>query len=237
MKRHSLLVSKREAFGKKVKKLRKAGTLPGNVYGKGLQSVAVQMPTKDFLKVLEDAGHSGVVDLQLAGEIIPTLIHEVTYDHIDRFPLHVDFYKVNLKEKVKTAVPVVLIGEPAAVTEKLGLLLQNLNEVEVEALPTDLPENVEVDVTHLAQVGDMVKVSDMKVSADVTILTDPILEVARIAELVSKEAEEQAAAEAAEAAAAATEAGEAPATGETAAQEGGTPAASETQAAEAKEEK
>lgn len=221
MKRHSLSVAKRDVFGKKVKKLRKAGTLPGNVYGKEMKSVAVSMPTKDFLSVFEQAGHSGVVDLKLGEETIPTLIHEVTYDHIDRVPLHVDFYKVNLKEKVKTAVPVVLTGEPVAVTEKLGLLLQNLSEVEVEALPTDLPENVEVDVAHLAQVGESVKVADMKVPTDVTILTDGEQEVARIAELVSKEAEEQAAAEAAEAAAAATEAGESPAEGETAAQEGG----------------
>lgn len=221
MKRHSLAVVKREVFGKKVKKLRKEGTLPGNVYGKELKSVAVQMPTKEFLAVFKEAGHSGVVDLQLDKEVIPTLIHEVTSDHIDRFPLHVDFYKVNLKEKVKTNVPVVLTGEPAAVTEKLGMLLQNLDEVEVEALPTDLPENVEVDVVHLAAVGDMVKVGDMKVPATVTVLTDPEQEVARIAELVSKEAEEQAAAEAAEAEAAATEAGEAPAEGETAGQESG----------------
>lgn len=235
MKRTNLPVTKREVFGKKVKKLRKEGTLPGNVYGKELKSIAVQMPTKSFLSVFEEAGHSGVVDLKLGEETIPTLVHEVTYDHIDRLPLHVDFYKVNLKEKVKTAVPVVLIGEPTAVTEKLGLLLQNLDEVEVEALPTDLPENVEVDVTHLAAVGEMVKVSDMKVSAEVTVLTDPSLEVARIAELVSKEAEEQAAAEAAEAAAATVEGAEAPAEGETAGQESGTEAVTPTDA-EAKKE-
>ena len=216
MKRHTLNVAKREAFGKKLKKLRKEGLLPGNVYGKDFKSTAIQMPIKDFLAVYEEAGHSGVVDVKFDGETVPTLIHEVTNDHITHQPLHVDFYKVNLREKVKATVPVVVTGEPAAVTEKLGLLLQSLNEVEVEALPTDLPENVEVDVTHLAQVGETVKVADLKVAGDVAILTDPETEVARIAELVSKEAEEQAAAEAAEAEAAATEGGEeaAPAEGE-----------------------
>ncbi len=221
MKRTSLPVAKRSVFGKKVKKLRKSGTLPGNVYGKELKSIAVEMPTKEFLAVFKEAGHSGVVDLKLGEEVIPTLVHEVTYDHINDIPLHVDFYKVNLKEKVKATVPVVLIGEPTAVTEKLGLLLQNLNEVEVEALPTDLPEKIEIDVTHLAQVGDMVKVADMKVAGDVAIMADMEQEVAKIAELVSKEAEEQAAAEAAEAEAASTEGGEAPAEGETAGQESG----------------
>lgn len=213
MKRHALPIEKREVFGKKVKKLRKTGTLPGNIYGKEFKSVAVQMPTKEFLSVFDAAGHSGVVDLKLGIEVIPTLIHEVTYDHIDHFPLHVDFYKVNLKEKVKATVPVVVTGEPKAVTEKLGLLLQNLNEVEVEALPTDLPENIEVNAEHLTAVGDMVKVSELKVPGEVTILTDPEQEVARIAELVSKEAEEQAAAEAAAAEAASEETGEASAEG------------------------
>lgn len=221
MKKYSLQVETRKVFGKKVKKLRKEGILPGNIYGKAIKSQAIQMPTKEFEKVFAEAAHSGVVELNLGKEIIPVLIHEVTVDHIDQFPLHVDFYKVNLKEKVKATVPVVVVGEPVAVTEKLGLLLQTLNEVEVEALPTELPENIEVDVTHLAQVGDMVKVSDLKVANDVTIIAEPEQEVARIAELVSKEAEEQAAAEQAAAEAAATEGTEAPAEGETAAQESG----------------
>lgn len=217
MQKHSLNVAKRDVFGKKVKKLRREGTLPGNVYGKEFKSIAISMPTKDFLTVLSEAGHSGIVELKLDGQAVPTLIHEVTYNHITHDPLHVDFYKVNLKEKVKATVPVELVGEPVAVTEKLGLLMHELHEVEVEALPTDLPEKVEVDVTHLAQVGDSVKVSDMKVGADVTLLADPEQTVARISELVSKEAEEQAAEEAAEAEAQAAEGaeGEAPAEGET----------------------
>ncbi len=210
MKRHTLSVTKREVFGKKLKKLRKEGVLPGNIYGKEFKSTAVQMSEKDFLSVYAEAGHSGVVDIQLDNETVPTLIHEVTRNHISHDPLHVDFYKVNLKEKVKATVPVVVVGEPIAVTEKLGLLLQNLNEVEVEALPTELPEHVEVDVAHLAQVGDGIKVGDLQKAADVTILTDPETEVVRIAELVSKEAEEQKAAEEAQAAEAAAETGEAP---------------------------
>lgn len=235
MKRHSLKVDARKVFGKAVKKLRKEGTLPGNIYGKAFKSTAVSIATKDFQSVFDAAGHSGVVDLKLGEEVIPTLIHEVTFNHISQEPLHVDFYKVNLKEKVKAVVPVVLTGEPVAVTEKLGMLLQNLNEVEVEALPTDLPENIEVEVAHLAQVGDMVKVGDLKVAEDVTITNDPEQEVARIAELVSKEAEEQAAAEAAaaEEAAAATGEGEASAEGEAPA-EGETPTA-EAPAEESKE--
>lgn len=188
------------------------------------------MPTKEFLSVFEAAGHSGVVELKLDNETIPTLVHEVTYNHITRDILHVDFYKVNLKEKVKAVVPVVIVGEPQAVTEKIGLLMHSLNEVEVEALPTDLPEHIEVDVTPLAEVGASIHVSDLKVPATVTIVTEGEHEVARIAELVSKEAEEQAAAEAAEAEAASEEGG---AEGETPAAEGGeTPTEGEAPTAE-----
>lgn len=220
MQKHTLKVTKREVFGKKVKRLRKEGSLPGNIYGHDFASVAVQMPTKEFNDVFEKAGHSGVVELALDGKTIPTLIHEVTSHHITRDVLHVDFYKVNLKEKVKAVVPVVLTGEPQAVTEKLGLLMHTLSEIEVEALPTDLPENVEVDVTSLAAVGDGVKVADLKVPAGVTIVTDSEQDVARIAELVSHEAEEQAAEEAAAAEAASTEGGE----GEAGAESAETPA-------------
>lgn len=211
MQKHTLRVEKRDLLGKKVKKLRKEGILPGNVFGKDFASVSVQMPTKNFLTLFGEAGHSGLVEVKVDSQTIPTLIHEVTYDYITQEPLHVDFYKVNLKEKVKANVPVVLVGEPHAVTEKLGLLMQNLHEVEVEALPTDLPENVEVDVTHLDQVGDGIKVADMKVGTDVIVLNDPEQEVARIAELVSREAEEQAAEE--QAAAEAAEGAETPTEG------------------------
>lgn len=230
MQKHSLSVKKREIFGKKVKKLRKEGVLPANVYGKEMKSVAVQMPTKEFISVFDAAGHSGVVELKLDSETIPTLVHEVTYNHITKDILHVDFYKVNLKEKVKAVVPVVIVGEPQAVTEKLGLLMHSLSEVEVEALPTDLPEHIEVDVTPLAEVGASIHVADLKVPAGVMIVTDGEHEVARIAELVSKEAEEQAAEEAA----AAEEASEEGAEGEAPAAEGGeTPAEStESPAAE-----
>ncbi|HEX7041885.1 MAG TPA: 50S ribosomal protein L25 [Patescibacteria group bacterium] len=196
MQKHTLSVKKREIFGKKVKKLRREGTLPGNIYGHDFPSEAVQMAAKDFEEVFEKAGHSGIVELKLGDKTIPTLVHEVTRDHITRDFQHVDFYKVNLKEKVKAVIPLVITGEPKAVTDKLGLLMNSLSEVEVEALPTDLPEKIEVDVTNLSEVGESIKVSDLKVSADVTILTEPEHEISRIAELVSKEAEEQAAAEA-----------------------------------------
>lgn len=212
MQKHTLKVEKREIFGKKLKALRRQGILPGNIYGKDLDSTAVQLPTKDFQAMYDQVGASGVVYLSLDGKEHPVLIHALAYDFVRNQPLHADFFQVNLKEKVKTMVPLHVVGEAKAVTEKLGMLMQSVNEIEVEALPTDLPEFVEVDVTELAEVGQNVKVADVKKPANVEILTDPEQVVASVAELVSEEAEEQAAEEAAAAEAAA---GEAPAEGET----------------------
>ena len=224
MKRHKLKVEKRKILGKQVKKLRRDGILPGNVYGKEIKSASVQVPLKEFQTVFNEAGETGLVDLDLEGKIIPVLIQNVQSDYKNNV-LHADFYQVNLKEKVKAMVPLEIVGEPKAVTEKLGLLINVLSEAEVEALPEDLPEKIEVNVEHLAAVDDQITVADLKVAAGVTVLTDPTQVVSKIDELVSKEAQELAAQEAAEAEAAKAEAGAAE--GEGVPQEGEVPAEGE----------
>jgi large subunit ribosomal protein L25 len=221
MKRHKLAVEKRKVLGKKVYKLRKEGLLPANIYGKGVKSLAVQVSYKEFEKVYKEAGETGIVDVDVAGEIRPSLIHNVQQDYYKHVLLHADFFQVNLKEKVKAMVKIVTVGEPKAVSEKLGLLIQPLSEVEIEALPTDLPDKIEVNVQPLEVLDAQITVGEIKVPAGVTILTDQFQVVAKIGSLISKEAAAQAAAEAAaaEAAKAATaaaatpEAGAAPAEG------------------------
>lgn len=202
MKRHKLVVEKRAVLGKKVHKLRKEGFLPANIYGKGVKSLAVQVPYKEFEKIYKEAGETGIIDVEVGGEVRPSLIHNVQQDYSKHVLLHADFFQVNLKEKVKTMVKLVTVGEPKAVAEKLGLLMQTLSEVEIEALPTDLPENIEVNVEPLAVLDAQVTVGEIKAPAGVTILTDASQVVAKIGSLISKEAAEQAAAEAAAAEAA-----------------------------------
>jgi large subunit ribosomal protein L25 len=248
MKRHALKVEKRKVVGKKVYKLRREGIFPANIYGKGVKSVSVQVPYKEFEKVYKEAGETGIVDVDIAGEIRPSLIHNVQQDYYKHVLLHADFFQVNLKEKVKAMVKIVAVGEPKAVAEKLGLLMQTLNEVEIEALPTNLPDKIEVNVEPLAVLDAQITVGEIKVPSGVTILTDPTQIVAKIGSLISKEAAEQAAAEAAaaEAAKAATAAatpveGTAPVEGTTTATtaEAGKPAAGTPPAAkpEAKPQK
>lgn len=210
MKRHKLAVEKRKVLGKKVKKLRKEGFLPANLYGKSIKSLAVQVPYKDFETVYRQAGVTGIIDVEVGGEVRPSLIHNVQQDYYNHKLLHVDFFQVNLKEKVTTMVKVITVGEPKAVSEKIGLLLQPLSEVQIEALPTDLPDKIEVNVQPLAELDAQITVGELKAPVGVTILTDANQVVAKIGELISKEAAAQAAAEAA--AAEAAKAAAAPAT-------------------------
>lgn len=198
MKHPKLAAEKRTILGKKIKSLRKEGLLPANVYGKDLASVAIQVKLPEFQSLFKEVGETGLVDLQLDGETRPVLIKNLQMNFRTKTPLHADFYQVNLKEKVKTMVPLVIVGEPSAVTEKIGLLLQQLSEVEVEALPEALPENIEVPVEHLAAIDEQVTVGDLKITENVTMLTDATQTVVRIAEMVVEEAEPEVPVEAAE---------------------------------------
>ncbi len=195
MTRLRIAVEKRKILGKKVKKLRREGILPANIYGKDIKSTAVQLPEKEFQKIYKEVGETGLLDLDVDKQTIPVLIHNVQSDY-KGILLHADFYKVNLKEKIKTMIPLVLTGEPKAARDKVGLLMQIVSEIEVEALPENLPEKIEIDVEPLSSVDEQITAGDIKPPKDVTILTDSSQVIAKISELVTKEAQEQAVEEA-----------------------------------------
>ena len=203
-----LKAQKRTVTGRKVKKLRSEGLVPANIYGNKVKSQAVSVDAIEFIKTFKKAGETQIVELQLDNETRPVLIHNLQKDPLTGKPIHADFYQVNLKEKIKTNVPVELVGESPAVVQKIGLLLQTLNEVEVEALPTDLPEKLTIDVVSLKAVGDELKVSDIKVPQGVEIFDDKEIGIVKVGELVSKEVEEMAKEEEAAAAEAKAAAGE-----------------------------
>jgi large subunit ribosomal protein L25 len=227
MKKHSLKGDSRSIIGRKVKKLRGEGLLPATVYGKKIGSENLAVSATDFAKTYSETGETGLIELSVGSDVKPVLVHHVQRDPVRNTILHVEFHQVDLKEKVHANVPLSLVGEALAVTQKVGVLLSLLSEIEVEALPTDLPEKIEVDVAALAEVGQELKVSDLHVPSGVTVLSDATISVVKVGELVSKEAEEQAAAEVA-----AAEEAAAPAEGETSTGDAEKPAeASEKQAA------
>lgn len=214
MKRQKLAVEKRTIIGKKIRKLRKEGILPANVYGKKIQSFSIQVNQKTFEVLFKDVGQTGLIDLEIEGKIHPVLVKNIQFSYPSRTPLHVDFYQVDLTEKVKAMVPLVTSGEAKAVTDNTGILLQQISEIEVEALPEKLPENIPVNVEKLSAVDDQITVGNLQIPEGVTVLTDSEQVVVKIGELVTKEAEAQAAAEAAAAQAAKAETTEAAPTAE-----------------------
>ena len=163
MDRLNLQAEERKVLGKKVGKLRQEGKLPAHVFGKGVEGENVLLVTKDFLKIFHLAGETGLIDLKIGAERVrPVLIREVAYNPVSGDLIHVDFYQVNLSEKVKVAVPLVLIGdEPEVVKLGEAIVLQTLAQVEVEALPTDLVENIEIDITKLKAIDDAITVGQL----------------------------------------------------------------------------
>lgn len=190
---HQLTVQKREVLGAKVSRLRAQGLVPGNVYGKGLPSFAIQIKAKDLEKTLQEVGESALVNISLEGEkdSFPVLFKNPTYDPLLGNLQHIEMYKVNMKEKITTMVPLVLIGEAPAV--KQGLLVMEIaNEVEVECLPNDLPEKIEVDVAGLEKVDDMVTVGQLKIdTSKIEILTPPETVIVKVEEAQQAEVAEE----------------------------------------------
>lgn len=208
MDKLALHAEEREILGKKVKRLRKDGKLPAHVFGKGVEGEIVSVEAKEFLKTFHLAGETGLIDLKIGTEKVrPVLIREVQYDPISGDLIHVDFYQVNLSEKVKVPVPLVLIGEqPESVHLGETIVLQTLNEVEVEALPTDLVEKIEVDITSLKAIDDAITISQLAYDREKLVLdADPEAIIVKLAPAVTAEMQKQMEEQAAETAAAAAE--------------------------------
>ena len=157
----------RTILGKKVKYLRAEGLTPATVYGKGIEPISIQLVTKELEKLFEEVGKSGLVDLSVDGKVVPVLFKNPQYHTVEGNLVHVDCHQVNLKEKITTTIPIEFVGESPSV--KLGnVLVEVLMEIEVEALPTDLPEKIVVDLSVLETVESVITVADLKI--DRTIL-------------------------------------------------------------------
>src|SRR5579884_667004 len=211
MDRIPLRAQERTVLGKKVKRLRRDGLLPGHVFGKAVEVEHVSVPLKEFIKVSTQAGETGLVDLRIGEEKVrPVLIRNLQHDPKTGSLMHVDFYQVNLLEKVEVPVPVVIVGEePESVHLGETVVLQPISELQVEALPTDLIENIEVDITNLKNVDDAITVADLKYDrSKITVLAEPEEVVVKLAPAVTEEMKQLMEEQEAETAAAQEAAGE-----------------------------
>ena len=216
MARRELDVQTREVVGKKVAQLRRQGFLPANVYGHGLDSVAVQVSTDDLEHTLKAAVANEVIDLKIAGERAarPVVIQKIQRNPLTSGVLHAEFYQVSLREKMRADVPLVVVGKSEGIDTYNGVLVHALEALHVEALPLDLPSRIEVDITPLAHLEDTIHIRDLVVPEGVSVLMDEDAVVVKVASpRVSGEEGEEAPTAAAE------EAPAAEAEGETAAEE------------------
>lgn len=181
MTKLTLKADKRTLTGRKVKKIRKEGKIPANVYGLKMKSQAITIDGKEFSEVFKNAGETSVVELSIGKEMVPVLIHETQIDPVDSNILHVDFLKIDLNKKVTANVPLRIVGEAPAVKQGLGTLVSYLDEVEVEALPGDLVDHIDVNIDSLTEADQDLTVKDLKYDKNkLTITNDPDTTIVKI---------------------------------------------------------
>jgi len=176
-----IAVDAREIAGKQTKRLRAAGIVPGVVFGKKAGSVAVQLGAKDFDALYREAGRTNLILVSVdGGEPTSVVIKSVQRDPLSGRALHVDFFAPDLTHVMTAEVPLVFSGEPPAVAQTGGFLLTPVDRLRVSALPGQMPNELEVDLTPLVDLDAAIHVSDIPISASVTVLNDPDEIVARV---------------------------------------------------------
>jgi len=173
MAKTSIQATRRTVTGKQVGVLRRAGKLPGVLYGRHLEATPITLDLRDASKILATMTSSSLVNIDLEGETHSALVREKQRNFISGVLLHVDFQAVSLTEKLRTTVSIELTGLAPAIKDFSGVVVTNVNQVEVECLPADLPERIIVDVSGMAKIGDAIYVRDLKVNEKVTVLENP----------------------------------------------------------------
>jgi large subunit ribosomal protein L25 len=177
----------RTVRGKTTKKLRQKNLIPAEFYGRGFKNQTLSVTKTDFDKVLKEAGESTIITLVVGGEKHPSLIHDIQYHPISGEVIHADFYGVRMDEKTTAHVPIEFTGEAPAVKAHGGVLNKAVSEIEVEALPADLPHSIEVDLGGLTEIDQSIYIRDIVVPPRVEFLLDPETVVVTVTPPVEEE--------------------------------------------------
>jgi len=188
-----LIAERRNIFGKKLKEARKRGKMPAVLYGKGVKTTPIFVSLNDFKKIFKDAGESSLIKIKLPflkNKILDVLIQDVAFDPINSQPLHADFYAIEMDKALTAEIGLVFEGISPAVKEKGAILIKVIHQVKVEALPKNLPHELRIDISKLANIGDQILIKDIPLPEGVKILAKED-EVVAIAEEPKEEIVEE----------------------------------------------
>lgn len=173
MEKVVLNATKRDVVGKQVKALRREGKLPAVIYGRHTEPISINLDAHSASLTLGRLTSSSLVTINVDGTEYPALVREKQRDYIKNRLLHVDFLAVSLTEKIRTSVSIHFIGVSPAVKDYNAVMVHNLEQLEVECLPTDLPERIDLDISVLARPGEGIRVREVQVPDTIRILNDP----------------------------------------------------------------
>jgi len=205
MAKHTFNAQRRTVLGKQVKQMRRAGRVPGIVYGPVVpETVPVSVDKREFLKFYQATGHSTLFELRWEDGGESVFIREVQLSPVRREPVHIDFFAPNLRRPVRAQVQIVLHNP---IQTSGAVLTETRTEIEVEALPAQIPHQIDVDVSGLENPGDVFRVGDLTLPDGITVITDANEIIAQMEAVYVEPAAEAEAAEpaAAEAESAGTE--------------------------------
>ncbi len=163
----------RKELGKKIKNLRKQGILPAVLYGPKIKNLNIELDLKEFENIFAKAGESSLISLEIDKDKFLVLIHEVKKDPLTEKLIHVDFYQPILTEEIEASVPIIFEGEALAVKELSGTLVKEIQEIDVKALPQNLPHEIKVNIDGLKTFEDEILVKDLKLPEGVKVQKKP----------------------------------------------------------------
>jgi large subunit ribosomal protein L25 len=172
------LIAKKRSKTDKLGVIRHNGMIPAVVYGAKVENTMLSVSSINFAKILREAGETSTITLEIVDEDsnpikkVDALIHEIQNDSIKGFPLHIDFLAVDVNKPIEVTVPVEFIGVSPADKNNLGILVKALYEIEIEALPKDIPQKIEVDVSSLIDLDSQIRVKDIKIDNNVKVITN-----------------------------------------------------------------
>lgn len=191
MAEFQLAAEARQAQGKKNRKLRRTGYVPGIVYGPSIDPISVQFPYRALEVMLMNAGGTNLIDIEVNGDSFPSLAREVQRDVVRGDILHVDFLAVDQTQRISVEVPIVMQGESPVVVAREGILITGRSSLTLEVFPSDIRDRIIIELSTLTEMGSEVLVRDLSFGENVTVHNDPNEMLAKIVQPAAARAEEE----------------------------------------------